>query len=235
MRVVASDGFNGASADSGVFFVPTHPPQVEILSPMEGEVFYPGQLVVLEGSAFDMEDGQLGGDRLEWSSSLDGPLGTGTYTDTVGLSTGEHIITLLATDWDAEQSQAQRTITIAAGGEPEPDALQVAPSALGVVANEGDAASGFDLTVRNAGEGPLSWTASEDAGWLQLSSSSGDSPSDLTLTVDPAGLPGGEHEAQITFSSASATNSPLTVPVVLTVVAAPSYNVYLPLLIKNAP
>ena len=235
MRVVASDGFDGASADSPVFFVATHPPQVEILSPMESEVFYPGQLVVLEGSAYDVEDGLLTGDRLQWSSSLDGPLGTGTFTSTVDLSTGQHVITLLATDWDAEQSQTQRTITIAAGDEPEPDALEVAPAALGVLANEGDAASDHGLTVRNAGEGPLSWTASEDAGWLQLSSSSGDSPSDLTLTVDPAGLPGGEHEAEIIFSSASATNSPVTVPVVLTVLAAPSYNIYLPLLIKNAP
>jgi hypothetical protein len=235
VRVVASDGFNGASADSGVFFVPTHPPQVEILSPMEGGVFYPGQLVVLEGSAFDLEDGQLIGDRLEWSSSLDGPLGTGTYTDTVGLSTGQHVITLLATDYDAEQSQAQRTITVLAGDEPEPDLLEVAPTALGVLAAEGDPASNHELTVRNAGEGPLSWTATEDTGWLQLSSASGDTPSDLTLTVDPAGLAPGEHEAEIIVTSADATNSPVSVPVVLTVVGAPAYNVYLPLMLKDVP
>jgi hypothetical protein len=230
VRVVASDGMNGYAADSALFFVPTHAPQAEILSPMEGQTFYPGQFVALEGSAFDLEDGQLMGDRLEWSSSLDGPLGTGVYSGTVNLSTGEHVLTLRATDYDGQWTEVQHTIQVLAGDAPEPDLLDVAPSGLGLLATEGDPAFDQPFTVRNAGEGSLSWTASKDAAWLQISSNSGASPSDLTLTVDPSGLTPGEYQAEIIVTSAGASNSPVTVPVVLTVL--PTFKAYLPLIVR---
>ncbi|MBN1661597.1 MAG: BACON domain-containing protein, partial [Anaerolineae bacterium] len=233
VRVVASDGMNGSFGDSPLFSVPLHAPEVEIVSPLDGQIFYPSQLIVLEGSTFDLEDGELTGDRLEWESSIDGPLGTGTMTSTVDLSTGQHVITLVATDFDGMSSEVQVTIEVLPGDTAEPDVLEVAPVAVGVVVMEGDPASDHMLSVRNGGEGVLAWTASEDAAWLQLSSSAGDSPSDLTLTVDPTGLAPGDYEAEILFTSAGAMNSPVVMPVILTVQQTPTFNVYLPMVTKN--
>ena len=51
------------------------------------------------GYAYDLEDGILKGIALQWSSSLDGVLGSGTELMTL-LSAGMHAITLTATDSD---------------------------------------------------------------------------------------------------------------------------------------
>jgi len=55
---------------------------------------------VLEGEAGDLEDGNLGGDALVWSSDLDGEQGNGPSLAVTGLSSGSHIVTLTATDSD---------------------------------------------------------------------------------------------------------------------------------------
>jgi chitinase len=115
LRVVASDGFLSGEDVIGPFSVPTHAPDVEIVSPEADTIFWPVQLVVFQGRAYDLEDGQLTGTSLEWSSSLDGSLGTGEVFSTVDLSTGEHIITLQATDSDSMVTQVQQTITVQTG------------------------------------------------------------------------------------------------------------------------
>jgi len=58
-----------------------------------------GDVTVLEGSAYDPEDGILEESALAWTSSLDGGLGTGSIV-LASLSPGQHIITLTATDSD---------------------------------------------------------------------------------------------------------------------------------------
>jgi hypothetical protein len=50
---------------------------VSIDGPDPYSSFAPGALVTLQGSATDTEDGTLQGNRLRWSSSIDGELGTG--------------------------------------------------------------------------------------------------------------------------------------------------------------
>lgn len=76
------------------------------------KTFAPGDFINFEGTATDTEDGNLSGKSLEWSSQIDGLLGTGESlnikTDNVdalgnsAMSNGEHIITLTAKDdWGA--------------------------------------------------------------------------------------------------------------------------------------
>jgi hypothetical protein len=115
LRVIASDGFLTGEAISGQFSVPLHSPQVEIISPDSNAMFWPDQLVVLAGKAYDLEDGQLMGAALEWASSLDGTLGTGELLSTVDLSMGRHTITLSVTDSDGMVTAVQRDITIGSG------------------------------------------------------------------------------------------------------------------------
>jgi Viral BACON domain len=73
------------------------------------------------------------------------------------------------------------------------------------------------LDISNLGIGTVDWTASEDAPWLSISPTNGAAPSTLTAAVDISGLSVGSYTGTITISSAQASNSPITVPVALTV------------------
>ena len=72
-----------------------------ILSPTEiqyGELFEYEENIQFIGSAYDLEDGELSGNSLVWSSDLDGQIGTGNNFTNNSLSEGTHQITLTATD-----------------------------------------------------------------------------------------------------------------------------------------
>ena len=54
--------------------------------------------LTLTGSGLDVEDGELTGASLVWTSSINGFVGTGESLSTPALSNGWHVITLTATD-----------------------------------------------------------------------------------------------------------------------------------------
>ena len=70
--------------------------------------------------------------------------------------------------------------------------------------------------VSNAGGGTLSFTATPNAPWIDVTSTS----SDFTVSVNPAGLALGPHMSTISVASPGATNTPQTVTVTLTVSAS---------------
>jgi hypothetical protein len=226
LRVVASDGFLSGQDTSGAFSVPLHAPSVQIQLPNQNQVFYPTQQVVLQGSAYDLEDGALDDPAFEWSSSIDGVLGTGASLSTTELSTGNHVITLKVTDSDGASSTAQRSIAVTEEDTPEAANLTVAPFGVGVVARFGGAAAQQTLTVRSSGETEFAWTASENIPWLTLDKTAGQSPSELVVTIDPKNLPIGTHTGKITFSSGQAGNSPVEITVTLQVTG---HTMYLPI------
>ena len=101
VRVMASDGFNARMDSSdGMFEVANNPPEVAIRSPRVGDSFFGVQLLFLEASVQDREDGELGGTDVVWGSDLDGFLGSGRELSVVAsdLSEGDHVITATATD-----------------------------------------------------------------------------------------------------------------------------------------
>jgi len=67
------------------------PPRVGSPRPRRS-TFVPGELVRLEATATDTEDGELTG-AIVWTSSLQGSLGTGGTVPTSGLRSGTHTIT----------------------------------------------------------------------------------------------------------------------------------------------
>ena len=73
------------------------------------------------------------------------------------------------------------------------------------------------LMINNTGGGTLSFSANDDAAWLSVQPTSGTAPANLTLTVDVTGLAAGGYNGAITISAVGASNTPLTVPVTLTV------------------
>lgn len=101
IRVLATDGVNTASdASDGDFTVARKPPVVEITGARDGAEVGAGISLRLVGHASDAEDGPLSAGRLTWTSNRDGVLGTGDRLNLTTLSSGEHVITLSATDSD---------------------------------------------------------------------------------------------------------------------------------------
>ncbi|MDY7229590.1 PKD domain-containing protein [Hyalangium rubrum] len=92
-------------------------PSASILSPTDGATLLGAGPHELTGSATDPEDGPLSGTALRWSSSLDGPLGTGSPLS-VRLSGGEHRLSLDVTDSGGKQARAQLSVTVIVEDQP---------------------------------------------------------------------------------------------------------------------
>ena len=117
IRIMASDGYNTAYAVSPqTFSVPNSPPVVTISTPGDGVRVDSSAIIVLRGSAFDLEDGQLSGTALVWQSDQHGMLGTGRVLDlkASALSRGTHTITLTATDSGGAIDQTSVSVEVTA-------------------------------------------------------------------------------------------------------------------------
>jgi hypothetical protein len=108
-----------------------------------------------------------------------------------------------------------------AGAPPVDPTIGVSPASFSFTATAGGAnPANQSLSISNTGGGTLSWSASDNATWLTLSPLSGTAPSTVTVSVSIAGLAAGTYNGTITITAAGATNSPVNVPVTLTVNAA---------------
>jgi hypothetical protein len=74
------------------------------------------------------------------------------------------------------------------------------------------------LAISNGGDGTLNWTLTDDAAWLSCSPTSGTNSASVTVSVDKTGLGAGTYNGTITITDPNASNSPVTVPVTLTVI-----------------
>jgi hypothetical protein len=105
-RVIASDGFNTVFDDTNMSItVGGKSPVVHIFGDKPIIELQPGAPLILEGAAYDLEDGTLDNNKLEWDSSLEGNLGNGNILLTL-LSPGLHTIHLKAYDNDGNLSIA---------------------------------------------------------------------------------------------------------------------------------
>ena len=86
-------------------------PYPVITHPGDGETRPKNQPIPFNGNARDLEDGAVPGTALVWSSSKDGPLGSGASV-TATLSDGAHIVTLAATDSDGNTYTTSIGLTI---------------------------------------------------------------------------------------------------------------------------
>jgi hypothetical protein len=93
---------------------PNTPPALNVLSPSDGAVVAAGAPVSFTASASDTQDGNLGA-AIAWSSSMDGPLGSGASITKTDLSTGTHIITATVTDKGGLTASETVQLTVTAG------------------------------------------------------------------------------------------------------------------------
>ena len=110
--VLASDGVNtGRAMTPAAFVVPRKAPEA-VISPNQDFGTFSGEVVILSGLGLDREDGLLDNEALEWTSSRDGFLGTGSTMMSGLLSEGVHLISLTTTDSDGNQSAASIRINV---------------------------------------------------------------------------------------------------------------------------
>lgn len=76
------------------------------------------------------------------------------------------------------------------------------------------------FSIGNAGEGTLTWSITDNRGWLSCTPVSGTGSGVVSISVDTAGLSAGTYTGQITVTAAGASNSPQKVSVTLTVYGA---------------
>jgi hypothetical protein len=193
------------------------------------QVYLPAQAVTLNGSAYDPEDGTLEGAALTWSSDKAGELGSGASLNTTLLSTGDHVITLTATDSDGLSSKTEVKVTVGDENLILPAKLAVAPAGIGVVAPFASGPQEYEVSLRSLSESEFNWTASESLPWLSVSLLSGQTPAEALLTFTPGSLAVGEYHGTVTFTSAQAVNNPVTLPVTLQVTG---HVLFLPLVMR---
>ncbi|HSM58541.1 MAG TPA: hypothetical protein VK879_20470 [Candidatus Sulfomarinibacteraceae bacterium] len=231
LKVISSDGLRSNSDTTGAFYLPLHAPQANIISPADEALFWPAQLVSLNGEAHDGEDGLLSDDALSWTSDRDGFLGTGSNLSTVDLSTGQHVITLEATDSDGLTDQDQITITVLSGDDEEPNLLRVAPNTVNHIVEMGGDSFAYTMTVRSDAA-PLSFSASKDSDWLSVTPLDGETPGSMMVTLDPAGLAPGTYTGEIVVTAPGAPNGSQTVVAVMEVLPKQEWRLLLPLILR---
>jgi Matrixin/Fibronectin type III domain len=116
-RVRAFNG-SGNSAYSNIASAQTQAgassaaPIIAIVSPSNRSTFASGDPVNFSGSADDAQDGNLAA-AIQWTSSVDGQIGTGGSFSRI-LSSGVHTITASVTDSAGLMASSQVTITVSA-------------------------------------------------------------------------------------------------------------------------
>jgi hypothetical protein len=118
LRILVSDGYHTAMDTSGPLEVANAPPSVFIISPVHGSELESGSPVILEALAEDPEDGELPDEAVQWSSDLQGPLGSGLSLELEdGLVVGRHTITAEAVDSEGATGSISIEVLVSAGAE----------------------------------------------------------------------------------------------------------------------
>jgi len=108
----------------------------------------------------------------------------------------------------------------------KPSPLVVTPTALDFTALAGGTPSpGKKVKIETLGATGLAFTATSSAAWLTLSATSGATPHQLSVAVNPAGLAAGSYTGTVTIVAPLAQGSPKTVAVSVLVVAQPELQV----------
>lgn len=123
---------------------------------------------------------------------------------------------------NADTTDQDFALVIYNGSEQAPTqpTINVTPGSLSFNATVGSSPANQTVAIANSGIGTLSWTASSGATWLTVTPASGTAPSTLTAQIDASALAAGSYSGTITISATGATNTPVSVPVTLTMAPA---------------
>ena len=129
-------------------------------------------------------------------------LAAGTYSATITVAGGAGV--------------AAKTIAVGLTVTPGSPTLEVSTSSLDAGATPGQSPSAQSFTVRNAGDGTLSYAIASDQSWVTLSPASGTSTGEadtIAVSFSTASLAAGTHQATLTVSAAGLASKSVSVSV----------------------
>jgi len=129
-RTLESDDIAGLQALYGTSSstAPTNTaPTVSIANPSNNASYPYGASITFSGSATDTQDGNLTS-ILSWTSSLDGPIGTGASFSKTTLSVGTHVIKAAVIDAGGLAGSRQVNVTVTAAPSPTPQPSPSSPT-----------------------------------------------------------------------------------------------------------
>lgn len=126
--------------------------------------------------------------------------------DISGLNPGTHNANITVVVPGATNSPLNIPVTLTV--KPEPFAVN--PASLSFTSNAGGGnVPNQTFNIQNSGSQPLDFTVTDNAGWLNVSQTSGNLPGGanrlLIVSVNPAGLSGGTHSGKITITGGGIT------------------------------
>ncbi|MFP4082910.1 MAG: BACON domain-containing protein, partial [Candidatus Aminicenantes bacterium] len=140
--------------------------------------------------------------------------------DIAGLSQGSYSAAITISDAEASNSPQTVDVTLSLSQQTPPQ-IWVSDTSLSFSGKEGGSnPSSQSIDIKNSGEQTLNYSISDNKDWLSVSPTSGSSQGEEnshTVSVDISGLSAGSYSGTITITDDSASNSPQTVDVSLTV------------------
>jgi hypothetical protein len=82
-----------------------------------------------------------------------------------------------------------------------PPALRPSATGISQIVEEGSSARTFHIGIKDAADGALDWTATDNQSWISLGDTSGTTPTTLDVTINPSALALGTHTGKITLNS----------------------------------
>ncbi|NIA12056.1 MAG: hypothetical protein GWP10_20620, partial [Nitrospiraceae bacterium] len=147
-----TSNFTASNMDSSKE-VPIHlavnqPLEVRILTPANNSLFVQGDAISFNALAFDPVDGTLTGHAINWTSSIDGSIGSGESFSNSNLSIANHTITAVATNSMGSSVSDSVSIEVIGRSDLTVESINWTPSEI----NEGEPVT-FNTTVTNIGNG----------------------------------------------------------------------------------
>ncbi len=176
------------------------PPSVTITAPSQDTTITVGDALTFAGSASDAVDGDLSA-SIEWTSSVDGVLGTGASVESSSLSLGTHVITANATDGAGQDGTATVEVTVTANAAP--GVTITSPS------QDTTVSAGEVVTLSAAANDPEEGDLSSAIAW----SSSLDGSLGTGASVQAASLSVGSHTITATVTDGAGQDGSATVVV----------------------
>jgi MYXO-CTERM domain-containing protein len=140
------------------------------------------------------------------------------WAQPAGLTPGTYAGTLHAVSPQTANGSVTVAITLVVDQDVQPEQLLVAPGSLSFVAEEnGPATPPLNLNMTSSAGGALSFSVAASSPWIILSAPSGMTPSTITVSADPAGLPVGTLTGSITVTAGQSSNGSVLVPVTFVV------------------
>ncbi len=136
-----------------------------------------------------------------------------------GLAAGSHSAAITVTATGATNTPQTIPVTLIVSAPTANPTIGLSPTSLSFSATVGGInPTNQSITVQNTGTGTLTWSVTDNQSWLTATQSGNAVLAGVNLT----GLAAGTYSGQIIVAANGATNTPQSIPVTLTVNAAPT-------------